>query len=1023
MKKYKLINSVTGWVIFAIAAVTYILTAEPTASLWDCGEFIATANKLEVGHPPGAPLFMMISRVFGLLGGDDMSFARYVNYMSALASAFTILLLFWSITHLAKKLVVKSEENYSLYNIIAIIGSGIVGALAYTFSDTFWFSAVEGEVYALSSLFTALVFWAILKWEEHANEKYANRWLILIMYLMGLSIGVHLLNLLTIPALAMVYYYKKYNASIKGAIMTLIISFVVLGLIMYGFIQGLVKMASFFEIGFVNSFELPYNSGFYFFIILVAALLVFGIYYTHKKQKVLLNTIFLSATVLLIGYSSYAAIVIRAYAEPPINENKPSNAIALLSYLNREQYGDRPLLHGNYYNAPVIEVNESSPIYSQYNGKYEITGHNYEPKYDNRFETFFPRMHSSDPGHINVYKEWGNVSNRNQVQVTDDNGKIKTESVPTFINNLAFFFKYQVGYMYMRYFMWNFVGRQNDTQGYGGILKGQWISGIDAIDRLNVGSQKHLPEHMKNVPSRNVYYFLPFLLGIIGLMFQFDRSRKDFSVVALLFFMTGLAIVLYLNQTPNQPRERDYAYAGSFYAFAIWIGLGVLALIKWIKSEKFMTARAIATVALCIGLVPYIMAKENWDDHDRSGRYTARAYAYNYLNSCEPNAILFTFGDNDTFPLWYAQEVEGIRRDVRVVNTMLLNMDWYIEGMKMKAYESDPLPLTMDYSTFMGSKKNRVYIIEKVKEAINAKDAVDFLASNHPDTKLQANDGSIIDYLPGKTFFIPVDTVEIYKNKIVDKKDAALVEKNVVFTISGSAIDKSQMATLDIIANNNWKRPIYFVSNSTEGTLGLDKYLQLDGFAFKLVPIKTNFSSYLACGRIDSKSMYDKLMNKFDYGRMEQPDVYMDHFNIRTLAVTRFRNNFTRLAQQLLTEGRKDSAIKVLDRCMGLAPVNKIPEDIYLVPIAETYLAAGATDKGKQVIEHYFNTCTSELKYFYSLSPSFRNSIDYDIRYNIQVLSELGQIAEKYKLGDLSKSISEKFTMYYQMYNPGDSPQ
>ena len=994
MKKFQTLNNIFGWAVFLVAAITYIITAEPTASLWDCGEFIATAFKLEVGHPPGAPLFMLMARVASLFAGSDVSRAALmINYMSALASAFTILFLFWTITHIARKSFV-TDGTFKPANYIIVLGSGVVGALAYAFSDSFWFSAVEGEVYAMSSLFTAAVFWAILKWENVADQKHSNRWLVLIAYLMGLSIGVHLLNLLAIPAIVMVYYFRKFKVTWKGALLAFGISIIVLAVVMYGIISGVLIAASWVELFFVNTLGLPFNSGVLFYAIVLVGLLVYGISFTIKKKKVILNTIIVCITMILLGYMSFAAIVIRANTDTPINEDKPNHVFALLSYLNREQYGDRPLLTGQYYNAPIEEVTETKPFYEPINGRYEVVRMGYDVKYDERFTTIFPRMYSSDRNHIMVYKNWGEVTGH-QVEVVENN-KTRIETVPTFGENLKFFFKYQVGHMYMRYFLWNFVGRQNDEQGSGGILKGNWISGINFVDEKLIGSQENIPASMKNDPSRNTYYFLPFLLGLLGLFFLFESNKRDFSVTTILFVMTGLAIVVYLNQTPLQPRERDYAYVGSFYVFAIWIGLGVAALYSWIKHEKSAVLRASIIVLLCGLLVPGIMAHENFDDHNRSGRYTTRAYAYNYLNSCAPNAILFTYGDNDTFPLWYLQEVEGIRTDVRIVNTMLLNMDWYISQMKKKAYLSEPLPISMKYEEYMASKRSRIYLFDQVKDNIALGDAVQFAASNDPRTKTIEGYSQEIEYIPGKNFIIPVDSTVVLNNGTVSRKNASKIVKEVQFSIKGNYIDKSQLATLDIIANNQWKRPIYFVSCNNSGTCGLDSYMQVEGFAYRLVPIKFESSGFLDCGGIDTDTMYNNIMNKYYYGRMNAPDVYLDQFHKRTLNVLRFRNVFVQLAQSLITENKKDSAIKVLDKCMELTPSTKVPHDYNSVYVAQAYYAAGANEKAAKIVRDYAYACNDELTYMFSLRRGLRALMEYDLQLNLEALTQLTTVAQHY---------------------------
>lgn len=736
MEKFNKLNLITGWILFGLASIVYLITMEPTTSFWDCGEFISTAFKQEVGHPPGAPFFMIIGRLFTLFAGGDISkVAAAMNALSALASGFTILFLFWTITHLAKKIVI-IENDYSLSKIISVIGAGAIGALAYAFSDTFWFSAVEAEVYALSSLFTAFVFWAILKWENIANEPHANRWLILIAFLMGLSIGVHLLNLLAIPAIVFVYYFKKYKPTSWGIIASLGISVAILGAMMYIIIPGLVSIGTKFELMFINGFGLPYHSGLIFYFLALFAVLAFLIYLSHKKLQVVWNTILVAFTMIAIGYSSYAVIVIRSVADTPLNESAPDSAFDLLRYLNREQYGQTPLFYGTYFNSPPIKVIDGKPLFYKENGKYvKVKQRDYE--YDPTFKGLFPRMWSERPEHIQEYLFWADMNEADLYQVQTDekgspvrgrNGEVSFDrnsplKMPTFGQNLKFFIRYQVGFMYMRYFMWNFAGRQNDLQGNGELTKGNWISGIGFIDEARLGPQDNVPDYMKNNKGRNKYFLLPLLLGIAGLIFQYQKQNKDFWVVTLLFVLTGFAILVYLNQYPLQPRERDYAYAGSFYAFTIWIGLGVLWLIQLISKNYKSAVAATGVSVLCLVLVPGIMAAENWDDHDRSGRYTARDFAYNYLNSCEENAVLFTNGDNDTFPLWYIQEVENVRTDIRVINLSYFTADWYISQMAQQVYNSSPVKFgltekqyrqgTRDFASFVDDA--RIMLDEKYK--------------------------------------------------------------------------------------------------------------------------------------------------------------------------------------------------------------------------------------------------------------------------------------------------------------------
>ncbi|MBN1131779.1 MAG: DUF2723 domain-containing protein [Bacteroidales bacterium] len=735
MENYRRLNLITGWGIFLISLVVYLLTMEPTTSFWDCGEFIATAYKLEVGHPPGAPFFMVLGRFFTLFAGNHLSrVAVTMNILSAMASAFTVLFLFWTITHLVKKFYSK-DEKLSLSALIVILGAGTAGALTYTFSDSFWFSAVEAEVYSTSSLFTAIVFWAILKWENVADEPYANRWLIFIAYLMGLSIGVHLLNLLTIPAIIFVFYFKKYKPSVKGVIASLLMSVFFMGAIMYILIPGLTLLASKFELLFVNGMNLPFNTGVVIFASLLIGSLITLIYYTHARGKVLWNTILLGLFVVIIGYSSYAVIVIRSAANTPLDESNPENVFSLYSYLNREQYGENPLYYGSYFNARPVEIEEGKPAYYRGEDEYYKVYNNNEYKYDRNMQGLFPRMWSPQAQHANEYIYWGKLDESELYDVRRDaNGNPVRGSMgeftydrsrpigkPTFGQNLRFFFRYQVGFMYFRYFMWNFAGRQNDIQGHGELTKGNWISGIKFIDRARLGPQDNLPGFIKENKAHNKYYMLPLLLGLIGAYFHYRKHRNDFWVVVLLFVLTGLAIVVYLNQYPLQPRERDYAYAGSFYAFAIWIGIGFAALSDWISSRVRSWLTPSLVLLLVLIMVPGIMAKENWDDHNRSHRYTARAFAHNFLNSCRPNAIMFTNGDNDTFPLWYYQEVEGFRTDVRIVNLSYLTADWYIEQMTYQFYDSDPLPINMTMAQYIQGTRDYAYMVETAGALIQQK--------------------------------------------------------------------------------------------------------------------------------------------------------------------------------------------------------------------------------------------------------------------------------------------------------------
>lgn len=1016
MKNYKFINNVTGWLVFLVAAVVYLMTIEPTTSFWDCGEFITTSYKLEVGHPPGAPFFMILGRFFTIFA-DPSSAAMMINALSALASAFTILFLYWTITHLAQKLV-GTEKEYSLGQTVAIIGSGVVGALAYTFSDTFWFSAVEGEVYASSSLITAIVFWAILKWENVADEPHANRWIILIAYLMGISIGIHLLNLLAIPAIVFVYYYKKYPVTRNGIIASLAISVLLLGIIMYGIIPGVIKIASWFELMFVNGFGLPFNTGTIFYAALLIGLIVFGIHYTTKKNLVLWNTVLVAFMVIIIGYSSFAMIVIRSSANTPMDQNSPDNVFSLLGYLNREQYGDRPLFTGQNYNTPLDPQNpyvEDKPYYIQKDGKYLVSDIRQKPQYDSRFTTFFPRMWSSQSQHIKDYQSWAGVEGKT-VQITNRQGEPETIKLPTFGENLQFFVRYQVVHMYMRYFMWNFVGRQNDIQGHGDVLSGNWLSGIDFIDSARLGDQSDLPAKYANNKARNTYYFLPLLLGLLGAFFHYHRNKKDMWVVSLLFIMTGIAIVVYLNQYPHQPRERDYAYAGSFYAFAIWIGLGVLAIPELLKKWLPYTSTAVAASVLSLFLVPGVMANENWDDHDRSNRYTARDFGANYLNSCEDNGIIFTNGDNDTFPLWYNQEVEGVRTDLRVCNLSYLQTDWYIDQMRRQAYESNPLPITFTEDQYVQGKRDVIYLMNdpRIKGAVDLKKALDFVKDDNPKTKLTQADNAA--YIPSKRLFLKVDKEAVIRNKVVPEAQYDQIVDTIFIDFGNkNYVTKDELMVLDMIANSNWERPIYYaITVGRDKYLGLQDYFQLDGFAYRFTPVKTEQSG-IYFGRVNTERMYQHMMNDFKWGNMNDPKVYIDENNQRMMM--NIRNNFNRLAESLVQEGRKDSAIKVLDRSLELIPHDIVPYNYFSLQLAEDYLSAGAMDKGTKVMREIYESYKEEMDYFLKLDDKYLVSVDEEIQRIMYFLREMSLITNEYKLEDFSKEITASFNNYFQAYS------
>lgn len=1119
MRNFRFYNLITGWSVFLIAAITYLLTIEPTTSFWDCGEFIATAFKLEVGHPPGAPFFMILGRFFTLFaGGNELGVARTMNVLSGLASAFTILFLFWTITHLVRKFY-GQHKSYALPELITILGAGALGSLAYTFSDTFWFSAVEAEVYATSSLFTAFVFWAMLKWENIADEPYSNRWLILIAFIMGISIGTHLLNLLALPALVFIYYFRKYTFSVKGFIASIGVSLLILGVVLEVIILGVPVFASRIELMFVNSFGLPFYSGVIFAMLLIFGLIIFGIYYTRKKVNAIWNTVLLSFFVIMVGYSSYAVIVIRSVANTPLDESNPETIFTLSSYLNREQYGDRPLFHGAYFNARPEAVEEGKSTYYRGEEGYEEVVRDRKYVYNSKFEGFLPRMWSSQGKHAEEYIYWGNLKESRLYNVrTDANGqpvvgrmgemqfdRASPKDRPTFAENMRFFVRYQVGYMYMRYFMWNFAGRQNDLQGHGELHKGNWISGIKFIDEARLGPQEDLPDSIKDNKAHNKYYLLPLIFGLIGMIFHFRRKVEDAWVVALLFILTGFAIVVYLNQYPLQPRERDYAYAGSFYAFAIWIGLGVVGIIEYIRKKIDHAVVPIVIAVVSLLAVPGLMAMENWDDHDRSDRYTARAFARNYLNSCDENAIIFTNGDNDTFPLWYVQEVEGFRTDVRVVNLSYLTADWYIEQMMYKFYESDPLPLSMTKDQYRQGIRDYAYLVETATALIRQKyeaneekyrdevmrlfsdaaslveasrlpsgfpndykafkalesgmdpfrlysylrafsgddvseriaidkqglqrvigdmeslirtidsdyaplkDAIDFLASDDPRFK------DARYFIPARRFIIPVDTTTLSDMVKTDAIEPYLVDQ-VRFRLGDEVIYKNSIAQLDMLANNNWERPIYYSNTvSNDNFLGLEESFVQEGLAYRIAPIRIENSSML--GVIDTERMYKRLVEEFEWGGLDDPSVYMDENNVRM--TIKYRFTFATLGRALADEGNDEKAVEVLDYCMKHMPHEQIPFNFSVVPVIQSYYAAGAVEKALELTEQMEQITERELEYFSNViraKPSKAGRMQNDFLQMIRDLNTLSSIARGYGETDTALRLQEKVDTFIPVF-------
>ncbi len=1012
---FKRLNNIIGWAVWMIATFVYVSTIESTASFWDCGEFIATAYNLEIGHPPGAPLFMLIGRFFTMFGSGEVA-GYSINILSALSSSFTILFLFWSITMIIQKLAKKTGE-ITESKAIAILGAAVVGSLAYTFSDSFWFSAVEGEVYAMSSLFTALVFWGILKWDSVAHEKHSTRWIVFIAYLMGLSIGVHLLNLLAIPAMVFLYYFKTRELNFKNFMIAGGFSVLVLGVVQFGIIPGTVSLGAAFELLFVNSFGMGFHSGLLFFIFLTMLVLGGGLYFTQKNGKVVWNTILLCTTVILIGYSTYAVIMVRSAANPPMDENNPENAFSLLAYLNREQYGAAPFLKGQYYNTPLEASDpykEGNPVYFQdkVNGKYVQTnvGEKNKPNHDKKTSGFLPRMWSNQAHHIADYKAWaGGIKGKNK---RASNGE--TITVPTFGENMSFLINYQWGHLYWRYFMWNFAGRQSDVQNSRpqDITNGNWISGIAPLDAARLGNQDKLPLSMTNNPGHNKYYLLPLLLGMIGLVYQLYKDPKDWLVLGLLFFFTGMMINFYTNPPSPQPRERDYAYVGSFYVFAIWIAVGVYALYDLISEKMPKTMTAVAVSIGCLFAVPVVMANQNWDDHDRNGVYTASDFAKNYLNSCAPNAILFTNGDNDTFPLWYVQDVLRYRTDVRVVNLSLLNTDWYIEQMRRKAWIADGIPQRLPESKLRQGTNDYVPIYERpeVTGFRDVDEIIAFVADDTPKSKVGVGQGrKQVDYIPSKNFKITVDKAKVLANGTVTQDRADRIVDNVEWTVNKSYIMKNDLIILDILAANDWERPVYFaITTGASSYLGLTDYFQLEGLAYRLVPYKAQTFDGQT-GEVNTDIMYKNLMTEFKWGGMKDDDIYMNENNRRMCM--NFRNNFSRLSGEYIRLGEKEKAIEVLDECLVAIPERNVPYNYFVLSIAENYYKLGEYEKGNKIIGSLVDRYENDLKYYISLKGDAKKSVKADYDRSKYILQQIIMMTnERYKEAGMEEGMKDRVT-------------
>ena len=1103
MKQFKLIDTLMGWIAFAIAAFVYCSTIEPTASFWDCPEFITTAFKLEVGHPPGAPFFMLTGNLFSQFTDDPTKVAMMVNIMSALLSAACIMFLFWSISHLTRKLVGENGQIKTWGQGLTVELAAMTGAMAYTFSDTFWYSAVEGEVYAYSSLFTAVVFWLILKWEDNADKPGADRWLILIAYLTGLSIGVHLLNLLCLPALVLVWYYKRNtNPNVKGSLMALLGSFVLVAVVLYGIVPGIVKVGGWFELLFVNKLDQPFNTGLIMYLLVLIATVLWAIwestkqksrlrmnlsfiasigmlgipFYGHGISSVvigvvamvvlyfvlnyakdgihwvsarLMNTTLLCLLMIMIGYSSYAVIVIRSEANPPMDQNSPEDVFTLGSYLARDQYGDSPLLYGQPYSSPVkMEVKgqyyvpaytEGAPQYQRVEKKtedepdrYEII--DYKKKYTYAYNMLFPRMHSDR--HKNNYEEWmGGIEGKN---VTIDHlGERKTIKVPTMWENLYFFYSYQVNFMYWRYFMWNFAGRQNDIQGHGEYEHGNWITGIPFLDNMRLGDQSKLPTELRENKGRNVFYCLPLLLGIIGLIWQVnkrastkegmvDEGVKQFWVVFFLFFMTGLAIVLYLNQTPVQPRERDYAYAGSFYAFAIWIGLGVAAISDLLNKYVFKKNDTMGAVlsGLCL-LVPVQMASQTWDDHDRSGRYTCRDFGQNYLMSLDEGKapIIFTNGDNDTFPLWYCQETEGFRTDARVCNLSYLQTDWYIDQMKRPAYDSPAVPITWKRLQYVTGTREGISVrpgeLERAIEILkDDPQAMRELLGENPYElsniidKWILNDDEALQCFPTDSVVITIDKEAVRRSGMMIAGDS--IPDVMHISLKGKrAVYKNEMMIYEMLCRTNWERPMYVAC-----TVGSDNYGSLgnnfvrEGLADRITPFNTKESGMT----MDTERMYDNLMNKFRFGGLDNPDIYLDETVLRMCYT--HRRLFATLAMQLMREGKEEKALEVVRYAKEVIPAETVRHNYMSgsMDLARVWLMHGEKQEAEGIVTDIATNACEYLDWYATLKPRVQQSCAQDILYNVYQLSNAVEILESAESANL-KEMEEKLQAYHVIFS------
>ena len=1005
-KKFRQWNLVTAAAVFLISAFTYLSTIEPTASFWDCGEFIASSYKLEVGHPPGNPVFQIIARLFTMFTGPSKA-AVMVNSMSAICSALTIFFLYLTIVFFTKRLISPkkrpdgTEDDYSTGDAIAIFGSGAVGALAYTFSDTFWFSAVEGEVYAMSSLFTAIVVWAMTRWYETEDRRYANRWIVLIAFLFGLSIGVHVLNLLALPTIVFMYYYKIREDkpySFWECVKILVISALMIGFMFFIMIPWLPKLAAYFDLIFVNGLGLPYNSGAAFFVLALIGHCFWGLFKTLEKGKVFWNTALLCVTTILIGFSIFTVVVIRSSAKTPTNEYQPDNAFTLVRYLSREQYGTVPLLYGQYYGAPYSL--KFGTYWAPVNGKYKKVQSPAEAVYDPAGKMLFPRMYSSDDKAVKFYQMY--TEGKGTPIPNADYKK------PTFGANLRYFFDFQLGWMYWRYFMWNFVGRQNEIHAPAAdLFTGNWESGIKPIDEIHLGNQDNAPTWIKENKGKNHLFFLPLLLGILGLLFQFDRDKRGCWLTFILFFMTGIAVVMYLNQPPYQVRERDYAYAGSFYAFTFWIGFAVAGLYSWINSalkEKRSTAVAAVVTAGCL-CVPALMCAQEWDDHDRSNRRTAVEIAYNYLNSVGKNGLLVTHGDNDTFPLWYAQEVEEIRNDVRVLNTSLLGTDWYIDQMRYACNNAAPLDLSIGQEQYLYGTNDWVLINDTREQAVSLSDCIKVF--KHPDAKIATQDGRLLDYWMSRKMILPVNKENCLKYGIVSPKFADLIPDAITLEIpkDKGGLTKPELFMLDLLANYNWDRPLSVLNQGGDLNIGIKDYLMYDGFSYRFTPIKNKIGTF-DLGIVDTDDLYNKLTGTFKFDALAGDDYLIDYQNMYTfMGVMSIRNMFISAANALLKEGDRERSEQLLDKCREIMRPDRYPYDnsllgwasnaLFPIEMIRYYYILGSKDKAREVAEELIGQVKESISLYLDFYPEYKEEFEYEAQLVYYLASEIKKLGDE----------------------------